>query len=133
MTDFPLLRYSSTWDVQVVLNYTESLGGNCSLTLMLMALTRPTRSADLSKLDLKTIYFRMEGIEFSPTSLAKQSKQGKPVCGFLFLSFPARQELCLVWANREYEWRTLSIRDDETRLFLTIIKLHHAATSSTIT
>ena len=136
----PLPRYSSTWDVQVALNYIESLGDNCNLslklltwkTVMLMALTRPTRSADLSKLDLKTRSFRTEGIEFSPTNLAKQSRQGKPICGFLFPSFPERQELCPVWSIREYERRTLSIRGDETRLFLTIIRPHHAATSSTI-
>ena len=56
----PLPRYSGTWNVQNVLNYLERLGENKSLPLkllswkltMLLALTRPSRSADLSNLDL---------------------------------------------------------------------------------
>ena len=56
----PLPRYSSTWNVQRVLNYIESLGDNDKLSLkllslkltMLLVLTRPTRSADLSQLSI---------------------------------------------------------------------------------
>ena len=56
----PLPRYSGTWNVQNVLNYLEGLGENKFLPLkllswkltMLLALTRPSRSADLSHLDL---------------------------------------------------------------------------------
>ena len=64
----PLPKYSSTWDVQVVLNY---LGCNSDLSqklltwkaAMLLALTRPSRSADLSMLDLKTRSFKAEGVD----------------------------------------------------------------------
>ena len=56
----PLPRYSSTWDVNAVLQYLKSLGPTSGLTLkqltyklvMLLALTRPSRSADLSSLSL---------------------------------------------------------------------------------
>ena len=49
----PIPRYSSTWDVQIVLNYLESLGNNDTLSLkqltlktaFLMAITRPSRDS----------------------------------------------------------------------------------------
>ena len=50
----PLPRYSSTWDVQVALQYTDNLGLKL-LTfklVMLFALTRPSCSADLAALQL---------------------------------------------------------------------------------
>ena len=54
----PLPRYSSTWNVQLVLDFLGALGKNEDLTLkhltwktvMLLALTRPSRSADFSQL-----------------------------------------------------------------------------------
>ena len=56
----PLPRYTSTWDEQVVLHYFKGLGSSSSLSfklltfklVMLMALTRPSRSADLASLQL---------------------------------------------------------------------------------
>ena len=56
----PQPRYSQTWDVSLVTKYIKSLGPNNKLTLqnlshklaMLMALTRPSRSADRANLDL---------------------------------------------------------------------------------
>ena len=61
----PTARYSAFWDVGVVLHYLKNLGSNeelslCWLTLkaaMLMALTRPSRSVDLSKLDICSCSF----------------------------------------------------------------------------
>ena len=54
----PLPRYTSTWDVNTVLQYLRTLGPTAGLTLkqltyklaMLLALTRPSRSADLALL-----------------------------------------------------------------------------------
>jgi len=51
----PLLRYTATWDAQMVLQYLEGIGPSTSLSLkfltfklaMLLALTRPSCSADL--------------------------------------------------------------------------------------
>ena len=52
----PLPRYASTWNVESVLSYIRGLGSNQDLSLkqitwkttMLLALTRPSRSADVS-------------------------------------------------------------------------------------
>ena len=56
----PMPRYSSFWDVGTVISYLKSLSNNEGLTLrqltlktvMLLALTRPSRSADLSNLNI---------------------------------------------------------------------------------
>ena len=136
----PLPRYSSTWDVQVVLDYLQSLGLNESLslkhmtckTVMLLALTCPSRSVDLSNLDLKMRSFRSEGVEFSPTGLAKQTRQGRTIASFFFPSCPDKPELCPVQALRAYEFQTEMLRGEESKLFVAVIKPHRAVTSSTI-
>ena len=66
----------------LVIQYINKLGSNEGLslkqltlkTVMLLALTRPSRSADLSKLDIQTRSFKSNGVVFRPLHLAKQSK-----------------------------------------------------------
>ena len=61
----PLARYSTFWNVRVVLRYLRGLGENKALLLrlftlksaMLLSLTRPARSVDLSKLDIRARSF----------------------------------------------------------------------------
>ena len=89
----PLPRYVSTWDVNIVLQYLKGLGPSSDLSLkqltyklvMLLALTRPSRSADLSSLSLARRRFSPEGVTFLPATLAKQSRQGNPWLSFSFL------------------------------------------------
>ena len=86
-------RYTSTWNVQQVLDYIETLGDPSSLplklllwkTAFLLALTWPSRSADLSKLDRTSKQYRQDGLAFIPRDLAKQSKQGRPIAEFFSL------------------------------------------------
>ena len=69
----PLPRYSSFWNVDVVLAHLRGLGSNGSLslkdltlkTVMLMALARPARSADLANLDIRHQSITDKGIVFS--------------------------------------------------------------------
>ena len=53
-------------------------------TVMLLALTRPSRSADLAKLNLVGYRNTPEGAVFLPTVLAKQSRPGKKIKEFFF-------------------------------------------------
>ena len=116
------------------------MGNNDSLSLkqlswktaMLMALTRPSRSADLSQLNLGGKQYKPEGVMFIPGSLAKQSRQGKPITEFFFPSFPHDLALCPVATLKAYEERTAPNRGSETKLFLALIKPYKAVTSSTI-
>ena len=124
-----------------VTSYIESRGENDALsltdlthkTVMLLALTRPSRSADLSHLDLRFRKYLPEGVSFQPTKLAKQSRQSKPVAEF-FPAFTANPLLCPVTTLRAYEGRTKEFRKEEgsNPLFLTTIRPHNVASSSTI-
>ncbi len=90
----PVPQYSATWDVQKVLDFLEGGGKPSTLplktltlrTVFLLAITRPSRSADLSQLDIRRMRTIANGVAFVPTVLAKQSRQGKPIEEFFFPS-----------------------------------------------
>jgi len=141
----PQPRYSSFWDVGVVLQYIKGLGANKDLslkqltmkTVMLLALTRPSRSADLSKLDLQMRSFKSNGVVFQPAHLAKQSRSSKPMADFFFTSFAGDSTICPVTTLRAYEERTERFRadlpcDSRSKLFLSFIGQHTPVSSSTI-
>ena len=78
----PMPRYSSFWDVGKVLDYLKNLEANEGLNLrqltletaMLLALTRPSRSADL---DIQWRSYQSDGVAFRSAHLAKQSRSSK--------------------------------------------------------
>ena len=115
----PQPRYSQTWDVSMVTAYLDSLGDNADLDLpdltmkltIFMALTRPTRSSDLTSLDLRFRRYAPEGVVFKPTKLAKQSKPEKEIAEIFFPSFPHNTKLCPVHTLRAYEPATKNIRN----------------------
>ena len=138
----PQPKYSSFWDVGQVLTYLRDLGSNDKLTLqqltlklvMLMALTRPYRSADLSQLNINHHSFSPDGVNFCPAHLSKQSKHNKPLSDFFFPSFGSDRNLCPVATLKEYENRTAPFRIGSgfSRLFLSLVGKHNPVTSSTI-
>ena len=136
----PQPRYAQTWDVGVVTAYIRSKGENKSLSLqdlshkltMLMALTRPSRSADLAQLDLSHRTYSVEGVTFQPTTLSKQSRQQKHGTEFYFPCYPQDELLCPVTTLREYESRTEPLRGTYTTLFIGTSKPHKPVCSSTI-
>ena len=136
----PIPRYSATWDVQKVLDFLEAGGKPPTMslkaltlrTVFLLAVTRPSRSADLSQLDISRIRTLANGVVFVPTVLAKQSRQGKPIEDFFFPSFPRNVALCPVASLRMYLDKTKDLRGEETRLFVSFIRPHKAVTSSSI-
>jgi len=74
----PLPRYTATWNVQVVLDSILNWGDTASLSLklltyklvMLLALARPSRSADLTSLCIDNCQYKPEGVSFLPSALA---------------------------------------------------------------
>ena len=68
-------------------NDTLSLQNLSYKVVMLLALTRPSRSADLAGLDLRFRRYLTEGVSFAPTKLAKQTKQDKGMTNFFFPTF----------------------------------------------
>jgi len=127
----PLPRYTSTWDVQVVLQYLERMGPSDALSLkqltfkltMLICLTRPSRSADLVSLQLDRRQCKPEGVVFLPSALAKQSLQGRILCEFFFPSFLYNHKLCPVETLSHYERATASLRPRDTNKLLVAINI----------
>ena len=140
----PQPKYSFTWDVQKVTTYISNMGDNHMLSLKLLsfklvtllALTRPSRSNDLSNLDLRFMRLLPEGVQFQPTCLLKQSRSGNPPKPFLFPSFPTDKRLCPKQTLLQYISRTESFRPTDSgqknNLFISYIKPHNPITSSSI-
>ena len=104
---------------------------------MLLALTRPSCSADLSKLDIQWMSYQADGVIFQPAHLAKQSRSSKHLADFFFPRFKDDPVICPVITLRTYEKRTKEFRDlqspsPKTTLFLSWIGKHNLVTSSTI-
>ena len=136
----PLPWYTHTWEVQAVLNFLQSLGDNWKLSLkhltwkvtMLLALSCPSRSADLSQLDLSRRVYKPDGVCFYPSALSKQSRQSSHIVHFFFPSLPDDSQLYPVTTLKVYEERTQFLRRKETKLLVAISKPHKAVSSSTV-
>ena len=129
----------------MAIQYIKGLGANKDLslkqltmkTVMLLALTRPSCSADLPKLNVQMRSFKSNGVIFWPTHLAKQSRSSKPVADFFFPSFAGDSTVCPVTTLRAYKERTERFRadlpsDSSSQLFLSFIGQHTPVSSSTI-
>ena len=137
----PQPRYTTTWDVDVVIKYFQSLGENSSLTLkmlsqklaLLMALVEANRVSELQALDLRYRSYRPEGVSFQLPTLVKKRKTGAPTKLFTFGAFPHDSRLCVVKCLRQYEAVTDQFREDDAGTpqlpFLSYIKPHKPVTS----
>ena len=102
-----------------VTSYIAALGENESLSLkmlsfkvvMLLALTRPSRSNDLSNC-LKAMRVLPKGIHFNLVCLAKQSHPSRPLKPFTFPSFSSDKKLCPEEAVLAYISRTEFFRGE---------------------
>ena len=102
-----------------------------------MALTRPVRTVDLSKLDIGSRCFTTSGVLFKPQHLSKQSRPSKPLADFFYPRYTEDETICPVVTLQAYEARTLEFRKlstdkKKTLLFLSWIGNHEPVTSSTI-
>jgi len=100
-------------------------------TVMLLALTRPSKSVDLAGLDISNCHRSPEGYTFKPLNLTKQARQGKKMAEFFFPVFKDDPNLRPVQSLEEYITRTKTRRKC-SQLFISFIQPHGPATSSTI-
>lgn len=137
----PCPKYSTTWNVDVVINYLHSLGPSDHLSLknlslklaVLMALTSANRSSDLHALDLKFRRYTPEGVIFILPTLTKTRRSGPPKESF-YCRFK-EQILCPVRTLQIYEQYKESLRkrdSEENRLFISFQKPHKPVCSSSI-
>ena len=137
----PALRYSFTWDVDIVLCFLQEGPDNDKLSFqalthklaMLMALANADRCSDLAALDLNLRSFQTEGVLFIIPGLTKTRRTGPPIQAF-YPSFSDSPKLCPVLALREYEQRSKDFRQSQpdNRLFISVRKPHLAVKPCTI-
>ena len=141
----PQPRYTTTWDVHAVLSYLKGQGENKTLplkdltlkTVMLLALTRPSRSADLRLLNVDLCRQSPEGVTFSPAGLTKQARPSNPHQEFVFSKFAPDPSICPVVTVNQYMERMEILHHPEggqraSQLFISWIKPHQPVTSSSI-
>ena len=112
LIQFPKLRYIHMWDVNLVLEHLQKLGGNKLTTLsfklvVLMALTSANRVSELQVLDLQFCNYKHNGILFKLASLTRKNQLGASLKECFFASFPGDDQLCIVQCLRHYEAMTV--------------------------
>ena len=124
-----------------VTSYIVVSGDNKSLSLkmlshklvVLLALTRLSRSNDLSNLSLKAMRMLPDGEQFNLVCLSKQSRPSRPLKPFTFPSFSSDKRLCPKEALQAYAARTESFRDEgKDKLLLSYVKPHSPISSSSV-
>jgi len=137
----PQPRYSTTWNVDVVVRYFQTMGANDALPLkslgqklvLLMALVASSRVSELQALDLRYRVYRPEGVVFTRPTLGKKRTVGAPPKEVMFGAFPDDDRLCVVRCLRQYESATQPYRRKEAGiprpLFLSYIKPHKPVTA----
>ena len=137
----PLPKYSTTWEVSKVTSYITTLGDNHSLSLkslslklvVLLALTRPSRSSDLSNLSLKSMRILPDGVQFNPVCLLKQFCPSRPLKPFTFPSFSANKLLHPKETVQAYVAKTESFRGEgKDKLLLSYVQPHNPICSSSV-
>ena len=101
--------------------------------VVLLALTRPSRSNDLSNLSLKAMRVLPDGVQFNPVCLSKQSRPSRLLKPFTLPSFSSDKRLCPKEALQAYAARTESFRGEgKDKLLLSYVKPHNPISSSSV-
>ncbi len=139
----PKPRYSSTWDVNLVLNFISSLGQNSALSdqmlsrklAMLIALVTGSRASESHALNLEWLEDKDNVFTFTIPTLTKTRKRGSNAAPMLLSLEEFSEPLldprrCLKsYIARTAAWRTTATKH---QLFLATIGDHHPVVTSTI-
>ena len=133
-------KYSTTWDVNVVLDYLENLGSSSELslkvltfkTIMLLALITAQRAQTLAKIRLTNIKINPDKIEIAISDIVKTSRTGVSNPVLVLPKFNSRPNLCVYTAVNIYVQKTECLRASDPFLFIKLKKPHTSVGSQTI-
>ena len=140
----PQPRYTSQWNVDIVLEYITSLGPNDSLSdkllthklTMLLALGSAGRTSELCAFDVRYMSDGGDSITFRLAKLTKSRKIGQPPLSITFDIFSKEPTLCVVRTARAYLSRSLPWRGrknlERNQLLLSHVEPHKPVVSCTI-
>lgn len=135
----PKPRYSSTWDVNLVLNLFNNWNDNDNLSLehlsyklvALLALSTAQRVQTLSLIKLSNVVKSAESVRIFIPDQLKTSRPGHVQPCLTFPVFNENFKLCVSSCLRSYILRTSCLRDTDS-LFISFVKPHKAVTSQTL-
>ena len=134
-----LPRYSTIWDVGIVLTYLRSFLALNDLTskqlmlnlTMLLALVTAQQTQTLSKLDTSCMQETTTGITFTIQDTLKTTWPGKQLALIEIRTFAADSRLCPVTYIKHCITKKHSLRSNP-RLLISYTKLHKPVTNSTV-
>jgi hypothetical protein len=138
--NLPVPKYQTTWDVQIILNYSSGLPDIKDLDLksltikllMLIVLVSAQRGQSLHMLDISFMKVAETSYEFALPDHVKQSRQGYNTPSVVLKAYPHDMALCVVYHLKEYLKRTESLRKNETRVFISYVRPHKLVSRDTI-
>ena len=135
-----LPKYTSTWDVNVVLECLRNFEHvrklslkelSWKLTILLMLLSGQ-RIQTIHLLDIRYMTLTESSCSFSISKPVKQTRPGTHVHDLVFQAYLKDPRLCIVECLQEYVTRTKPLRGEETQLLISFVKPHKAVAKDTI-
>ena len=133
-----LPRYQFVWDTDTVLDYLKqqdilslSLKELSARLAILLALTSGQRCQTLHALDLRDASVSSVGVKFVVSSIVKHSRVNKPQPEIMVKPFTTEQKLCLFTTLSRYLTVTQTLRNNNTKLFISYIRPHRPITKDT--
>ena len=137
----PKPRYESTWSIDLVTNYVNTLPSNADLSLaeisrklaVLLALTTMLRVSELASIDRQSVKIGDDRALFSLTKPRKAQKDGA-LHNIVIKKFPNNPNICPVSCLGYYIFQTDSLRNSTNAnlLFLAMKKPNKPVTGSSI-
>ena len=132
-------RYTSTWDVKVVLDYLKSISPADKIELKLLTmkvitlclLVTGSRCQTLQKMHLDYVTVGKSSIKCNIVHHVKHSAPGKTQPLLVLPAFPPDRRLCIFTYMKEYLQRTENIRKDRN-VFISFQKPHCKVSCATI-
>ena len=134
-------RYSSTWDVNQVLDYIKTEWGEKAIPLkflsykllMLVALVTGQRGQSFHLMNLEYMIDSTQSVEFSIAEHTKTSRPGARQTVLVLPAYPDDIRICVVSTLRAYLSRTNDLRlGEDKQLFISFVKPHKPVSRDTI-
>lgn len=136
-----LPKYTSIWDVKVVLTFLKTLSPASKLTLkdltlkltMLLMLVSGQRIQTIQLLNIEHMNVRSSVFEFTITDKVKQTKPGRHLNNLSFKAYAPDKRLCVYNYLKTYLEVTEPLRcPGQTQLLISFTKPHKAVSKDTI-
>lgn len=136
----PTPKYTTVWDVSVVLRYLSGLYPNETLSLkklsqkllMLLLLVSSQRGQTMHLLDTSCMIIDRDKYVFRINEHLKTSKPGNSNASVFVYAYLPDPKLCPLSCLKEYINQTVKLRGNTTKLFITYGKPHRAVSRDTI-